>query len=453
MEDFQIDLSNIVLLLLKIMIPIKSVLPLSAGINKKGNLVIGGCDTVELTTKYGTPLYVFDELTIRSKCKEFKAEFGQLYADTTIIYASKAFLNMAIADILKEEGIGLDVVSVGEFNIARSVDFPMDMVYLHGNNKSMEELNIAITNHVNRIVVDNQDELEMLAEIAEEKGHISDILLRLTPGVDAGTHEHITTGIIGSKFGVPIYIADDLVKKAMSAPSLNLVGLHFHIGSLVTEAQPYQEAIEIVLDFAAEMKHKHGFELEELNIGGGFGVQYKIEESIPQVSFYAEAIVSTLISRCRRLGISLPMLTIEPGRAIVAQAGVALYSAGVIKDIPGIKRYISVDGGMADNIRPALYGSRYEAFVANKMGEENTQNVTISGKFCESGDILVKDINLPTISRGDIIAVSVCGAYCLPLQSNYNESLKPAVVLLNEGKQRLIRRRQTYEDLTSYDLF
>jgi diaminopimelate decarboxylase len=441
-----------VLLSLKVMMQRQPTLPLSAGVNKKGHLIIGGCDTVDLANEYGTPLYLFDEFTLRSKCREFKAEFSQRYADTTVIYASKAFLNGAMAVILREEGLGLDVVSAGELEIAKTADFPMDMVYFHGNNKSAEELNMAIKYHIGRIVVDSQDELEMLAAMAEETGHIPDIMLRLTPGVDAHTHEHITTGIIGSKFGIPLFAADELVKKAMSAPSLNLVGLHFHIGSLIAEAQPYQEAIEIVLEFAADMKQKHGFVLEELNIGGGFGVQYITGETVPPVSFFAETIISRLISRCRRLELSLPMLTIEPGRAIVAQSGIALYKVGVIKDIPGIKRYVSVDGGMADNIRPALYGSPYEAFVANKMLEEEAEQVTIAGRFCESGDILVKDINLPPITRGDIIAIPVCGAYNLPLQSNYNASLKPAVLLVKEGKERLIRRRQTYDDLIGCDL-
>jgi len=437
---------------LEVMVYKQSILPLSAGVSKQGHLMIGGCDTVELATKYDTPLYLFDEYTLRNKCQEFKTEFSLRYADTTVVYASKAFLNGALAVIIKEEGLGLDVVSAAELAIASSANFPMDMVYLHGNNKSEEELNMAIIKHVGRIVVDSQNELEMLADMAEEMGHIPDIMLRLTPGIDAHTHEHITTGTIGSKFGIPIFAADELIKKAMSAPSLNLVGLHFHIGSLITEPQPYKEAIETVLDFAAEMKLKYGFVLEELNIGGGFGVPYRINDSVPPVSFFAETIVFRLISRCRRLGLSLPMLTIEPGRAIAAQAGVALYKAGVIKDIPGIKRYIMVDGGMADNIRPALYGSQYEAFIANKMLEDETEQVDIAGRFCESGDILVKDINLPPIKKGDIIAIPVCGAYNLPLQSNYNASLKPAVVLVREGKERLIRRRQTYDDLTSCDL-
>ncbi len=441
-----------VLISLKVMLSRQSILPISTTVSEKGHLVIGGYDTTDLVTEYGTPLYILDEFTVRSKCREFRQAFSQRYADTTVIYASKAFLNKMLANIIKEEGLGLDVVSAGEIIIARSADFPMDMVYLHGNNKSIEELNMAIKYHISRIVVDSQDELELLAVIAEEKGHIPNIMLRLTPGVDVHTHEHITTGSIDSKFGTPLFAADELVERAMAKPSLNLVGLHFHIGSLITETQPYEESIEAVLDFAADMKQKHGFELEELNIGGGFGVRYTEEETVPTASFFAETIVTKLISKCHQLNLSPPTLIIEPGRAIIAQAGVALYRVGGIKDIPGIKKYVSVDGGMADNIRPALYSSPYKAFVANNMLEEKVELVTIAGKFCESGDILVKDINLPPVKRGDIIAVPVCGAYSLPLQSNYNASLKPAIVLVNEGQKRLVRRRQTYDDLTSCDL-
>jgi len=426
--------------------------PLTAEINERGRLVIGGCDVVGLADEYGTPLYVFDDFTLRSQCRQFKTDFSQRYADTTVIYASKAFLSGALANILKEEGLGLDVISAGELAIAESVDFPMDMVYLHGNNKSVEELGLALKYHIGRIVVDSLDELDTLAQMAEETGHIPDILLRLTPGVDAHTHEHITTGVAGSKFGIPLFAAGEAVEKAMSAASLDLVGLHFHIGSLITEVNPYKEAIEAVLDFAAEMKDKFGFELEELNIGGGFGVQYTADSPAAPVSLFAEAIVSTVVSRCRRLELPMPMLTIEPGRAIVAKAGTALYRAGVIKDIPGIRKYVSVDGGMADNIRPALYDARYEAVVANRMLEKETEQVTIAGRFCESGDILVKDIDLPPVKRDDVIAVPVCGAYCLPLQSNYNASLKPAIVMVSDGKSRLIRRRETYEDLTRCDL-
>ncbi len=429
-----------------------SLFPLTAEVSSEGHLMVGGCDTVELAAEFGTPLYVFDEFSLRNKCREFKTEFGRRYSETTVIYASKAFLNGALAVIFREEGLGLDVVSGGELAIARSVDFPMDMVYFHGNNKSAEELRLALKHHVGRIVVDSFDELNRLGEMAEETGHIPDILLRLTPGVDPHTHEHITTGVIGSKFGFPLFSADKAVTEAMSAPSLNLVGLHFHLGSLIFEVQPYHEAIEVVLEFAAEMKLKHGFELEELNIGGGFAIQYTLDLPAPPISVYAEAIVSKLLSKCRQLKLALPMLTLEPGRAIVGQAGMALYMVGVVKDIPGLRCYVSVDGGMVDNIRPVLYGAKYEALVANKVLEEEAGLVTIAGKCCESGDVLVEDISLPPVSAGDIIAIPDCGAYCLPLQSNYNASLKPAVVGVKKGKARLIRRRETFDDLTRCDL-
>jgi len=242
------------------------------------------------------------------------------------------------------------------------------------------------------------------------------------------------------------------VAKAMSTPNLNLIGLHFHLGSLIFDTEPYEEAIELILNLAAEMKTKYGFELQELNIGGGFAIQYTLESPAPPVSIYAAVITSKIISKCRELKLTLPRLIIEPGRAIVGRAGVALYKVGVVKDIPGIRRYISVDGGIADNIRPALYGAKYEALVANKMLEKKVDKVTIAGKFCESGDILVKDINLPSVSAGDIIAIPGCGAYCLSLASNYNASFKPAVVLVKDGKARLIRRRETLNDLTRCDL-
>jgi diaminopimelate decarboxylase len=429
-----------------------SLFPLNAEVNKKGHLVIGGCDTVELAAEYGTPLYVFDEITLRSKCQVFKNEFGQRYAETTVIYACKAFLNGALAAIFKEEGLGLDVVSAGEIAIAQSVSFPMDTVYFHGNNKSAEELKLALNLHIGRIVVDNFDELKMLTKMAEEAGHIPDILLRLTPGVDPHTHEYITTGVVGGKFGFPLFVADEAVIQAMSAPSLNLVGLHFHLGSLIYEVQPYQEAIEIVLDFAAGMREKHGFGLEEFNVGGGFAVQYTMDSPAPDISLYAEAIVTKMVTRCHELKLTPPVLIIEPGRAVVAQAGVALYRVGMTKNIPGVRRYISVDGGMADNIRPALYGAQYEALVANRVLAEEVEKVTIAGKFCESGDILVKDIDLPPVSAGDIIAIPDCGAYCLPLQSNYNASLKPAIIMVKEGRARIVRRCETLQDLSRYDL-
>ncbi len=429
-----------------------SLFPLTAEVNNRGHLIIGGCDTVALAAEFDTPLYLFDEFSLRSKCAEFKAEFGQRYADTTINYSCKAFINKALLLLFMEEGLGLDVVSGGEISIARSVDFPMDRVDFPGNNKSAEELILALESGIGHIVVDNFHELKILGEIAREKRITPDILLRISPGVDPHTHKYITTGNIDSKFGIPLVLGEKAVATAMSMPELNLVGLHFHIGSQIAETEPYQQSIEFMLNFAAEMKRKHNFELKKMSVGGGFAIQYTLDSPALPISVYAEVIASSIISKCQKLELVLPQLIIEPGRSIVGQAGVALYKVGVVKDIPGVRCYVSIDGGMADNIRPALYGAKQEAVVANKMTEKEAGKVTLAGKFCESGDILIRDIDLPLLLAGDTIAVAGCGAYCLPEAMNYNASFKPAVVLVKEGKARLIRRRETLEDLTRCDL-
>jgi len=426
--------------------------PLTVEVSDQGHLKIGGCDTMELAAEFGTPLYVFDELSLRSSCAEFKQEFGRRYADTTVIYACKAFINQALALIFRQEGLGLDVVSAGELSIAQSAGFPLDKVYFHGNNKSAEEIRLALEWRIGRVVVDNFHELAMLGEIAGQQGYKPDILLRLSPGVEPHTHRYIATGAVDTKFGFPLITGEEAVAQAMSASNLNLVGLHFHIGSLIYDVEPYQQAIEIILSFAAEMKQKHGFELRELNVGGGFAIQYAVDFPAPPISAYAEAITSKIIDKCQELDLALPQLIIEPGRAIVGRAGVALYRVGVVKDIPGVRCYISVDGGMADNIRHALYGAKQEAVIANKASDKEAGRVTIAGKFCESGDILIENIALPQVSAGDIIAIADCGAYCLPMASNYNASLKPAIVLVKESEARLIRRRETFDDLTRCDL-
>jgi diaminopimelate decarboxylase len=427
-------------------------LPSTAGVNNKGHLLIGGCDTIELAAEFGTPLYVFDELGIRNKCAEFKREFGSRYADSAVFYSAKAFINQALAKLFNEEGLGLDVVSAGEISIVRSAGFPMDRVYFPGNNKSAEELKLALEWGVGRIVVDNLHELGMLGEIAKERGKKPDILLRLSPGVDPHTHKYIVTGNLDSKFGVPMADAEKALTTALSMPQLKLRGLHLHIGSQIAELEPYQQAIDIILGFTAEMKAKHGFEMVELDIGGGFAVQYTLDAPVPAIADYAEAMTSAVINGCKKLGLSQPRLIVEPGRSVVGRSGVALYTVGVIKDIPGVRRYVSMDGGMADNIRPALYGAKHEAAVANKMKEKETEKVTVAGKFCESGDIIVKDAMLPPLSPGDILAVADCGAYSIPLASNYNAALKPAIVLVKEGKARPIRRRESFDDLTRLDL-
>jgi diaminopimelate decarboxylase len=435
-------------------VPELALFPLAAEVSKQGHLVIGGCDVVDLAEEFGTPLYLFDELTLRRRCREFKDEFCKHYPDTLVIYASKAFLNKALALIFKEEGLGLDIVSGGELSIAHSMDFPFGNVYFHGNNKTPEELNLALDWGVGRIVVDNFYELELLNKPAKERGMRQDILLRLTPGVDPHTHQYTTTGTIESKFGFPLATgqAEAAVNQALSASNLNLLGFHFHLGSPVSEIQPYELAMELVLRFAREMGKKFGFSLGEFDIGGGFAVPYTLDSKVPTIADYARALTGKLNGLISELGLSRLRLIIEPGRAIVGQAGMALYKVGAIKEIPGIKKYVCVDGGISDNIRPALYGAKYEALVANKVLEAGREVVTIAGKLCQSGDILVRDINLASVHPGDIIAIPVCGAYSIPMSSNYNAMPRPAIAIVREGRARLIRRRETYQDLMSLDL-
>jgi diaminopimelate decarboxylase len=426
--------------------------PASSTINQAGHLTIGGCDLVQLAAEFGTPLYIFDEQSLREKCREFKNEFNHCYPGTRVSYASKAFINTTLARLFREEGMGLDVVSAGEMSIARAAGFPLEKVYFHGNNKGADELDLALQWGIGRIVVDNFYEMQLLSRLALKKGARQDILLRITPGIDPHTQQKIATGNVDSKFGFPESSREQAVKEAMASPGLNLVGLHFHIGSLIFEVKPYLEALSVLLGFAADMKKKHHFALKELNVGGGYAVQYVSETPAPAIKLYAEAFASHIKNECSRLKLDLPELAIEPGRSIVGRAGVALYTVGAIKDIPGIRRYISVDGGMADNIRPAIYGSKYEATVANKALAEKETTVTIAGKFCESGDLLIQDIKLPSLISGDLIAIPDCGAYCLSMASNYNAFLKPPIVMVNEGNSRLIRRRETFEDLLRTDV-
>lgn len=428
------------------------IFPVTAEV-KKNYLHLGGCDVVELARQYGTPLYIFDEETLRKQCCEFTGRFTARYPDTAVVYACKAYINLALARIFQEEGLGLDVVSAGEMAIARAAGFPLNKAYFHGNNKGEEELNLALEWGIGRVVVDNFHELSLLQDIASRMKKKQDILLRLSPGVDPHTHHKTTTGILDSKFGFPIVTgqAEEAVKLALKQPNLNLIGLHSHLGSPIFEMEPYKEAIEIVLDFSARMKGKYNFNMKEFSPGGGYAIQYVRESPPPPVAAYADAISSALKEGCKKFGLSLPRMIIEPGRAIVGRAGVALYQVGARKDIPGLRTYISVDGGMADNIRVSLYGARYEALAANRAEDENTNVFTIAGKFCESGDILLRDVSFPALRPGDLLALPASGAYCLSMASNYNASLRPAVVIVKDGKAKLCRRRETYEDLYRCD--
>ena len=429
--------------------------PLTAAAKDNAHLHIGGCDVVELIEEYGTPLYVFDEFTIRARCQEFRDAFCKLYADTLVIYASKAFLNPVIATIINEEKLGLDVVSGGELSIAKAVCFPSEKIYFHGNNKALGELRLALDSGVGRIVVDNLDELELLNRLAMEVNVEQDIMLRLNPGVDPHTHRYTTTGILDSKFGFPIATgqAEAAIARAISMCNVKLVGLHFHLGSPINDVSAYQIAIELVLRFAQEMNSKYGLVLKEFSPGGGFAVRYTQDDtSVLSIADYAQAILSKLMSTLDELGLPRPRCVIEPGRSIIAQAGVALYTVGAIKEIPGVRKYVAIDGGMGDNIRPALYEAKYEALVANKLDGEAWDKVTIAGRYCESGDVLVKDVIVPSIAIGDILAVPVSGAYCIPMSSNYNVVPRPGIIMVKDGKARLIRRRESYQDIMRLDV-
>ena len=433
--------------------PNASLFPTTARVNSSDHLVIGGCDTTDLVNKFGTPLYVYDEVTLRDMCRQFVSEFTRRYENTKVVYASKAFINPAIAKIINEEGLGLDVVSGGELAVAQAVNFPPKSVYFHGNNKSISELDLALEYGIGRIVVDNMQELHVLDGLSRNRGIIQDIMLRISPSVDPHTHIHTTTGILDSKFGIPIETGDAerAIHQAMDLPHVKLVGLHFHLGSPIFESEPYSIAIDTALTFSAQFI-REGLKLQEFSPGGGFAIGYTRTHSPPSIGYYADAITSSVRKRSACLGIDEPRLVIEPGRAIVGRAGIALYTVGSIKDIPTVRKYVSLDGGMGDNIRPALYEARYEAVVSNRMSDAPEESVTLSGKFCESGDLLIRDISLPVLKPGDIVSIPSSGAYAPAMASNYNLNPRPAILMVKDGIAQLIRRRETYQDLMRYDL-
>ena len=432
---------------------LENVLPDTARIAADGQLVIGGCQAVELAQEYGTPVYVLDEATLRNRCRSFVEEFNRLYPGTHVLYASKAYINPALARIFAEEGLGLDVVSGGELAVAQAAGFPLENVYFHGNNKTPDELEEAVKLGIGRVVVDSFHELDLLNRIAADAGKSQNILIRVSPGIDPHTHAYTTTGIIDSKFGFSIQTGDAAraIRQALAAPNLDLRGLHFHLGSPIFELEPYQAATDLVLRFAAEFR-EDGFEMSEFSPGGGFAIAYTRDQQPPTVAEYAGAIVETMEATCNELGLARPTLLVEPGRSIIGPAGVALYRIGAIKDIPGVRKYVSVDGGMGDNIRPALYQASYEVISAGKANSSVTETVTIAGKYCESGDVLASDVLLPTAEPGDVIAIPASGAYCPSMASNYNLNPRPPMVLVRDGQSRLIRRRESYEDLMLCDL-
>ena len=428
------------------------VFPMGTKINSEGVLEIGGCDVLSLAKAHGTPLYVYDEKTIRSMAQTFVGEFTSRYPKTSVAYASKAFLNLAMAKIANAENLSLDVVSGGEIAVAQAAGFPSNKMYFHGNNKTPQELSEAIDLGVGTIVVDGFQELDILNNIAKSKNANQGIMLRLSPSVDAHTHAHTTTGILDVKFGFSIETGESsiAIKQALDSSNLTLQGIHFHLGSPIFELEPYSTAIDTVFDYLKPF-FKQGLELKKFSPGGGFAIGYLQKQLPPSIGGYADVITSMLKTKCDDLGIDYPELIIEPGRSIVGRAGVAIYTVGVTKVIPNVRTYVSLDGGMGDNIRPALYEAQYEAVAANKMSSTHFETVTLAGKYCETGDILVKDVSLPILDSGDLVAIPASGAYCIAMSSNYNMNPRPEIIMVSDGDSRIIKRRETYQDLMALD--
>jgi len=429
----------------------KNVLPLGAKINKKGRLEIGGVDTVELAKRFGTPLYVVDEGTVRQSCRAYRKAFKG-HKKFQPVFASKALSVKGILKIMDEEGVGADVSTSGELYTALKAGCDPKKIYFHGNNKLEDEIVYALKSGIWCFVVDNLDELALLDRLTKKLNTKANIMFRVNPGIEAHTHEFIRTGAVDSKFGISKTELDKAVELALTCGNLSLIGLHSHIGSQIFDVKPFCAEVEVLFKMMSRIKKQFGIELRELNIGGGIGIAYTEKDKNPSIEKYASEIIRSLKKLSKRYDISLPKLVIEPGRSLVGRAGVTLYTVGTVKKIPGIRTYAVIDGGMSDNPRYILYQARYSAFLAGNMRAKKSQMITIAGRACESGDIIIKDVKFPSLKRGDIIAVASTGAYNYSMASNYNRIARPAVVLVNKGKTRVIVRRETKEDIARNDL-
>ncbi|WP_152394011.1 diaminopimelate decarboxylase [Paenibacillus guangzhouensis] len=423
-------------------------------INSKGHLEIGGCDVTDLKAQFGTPLYIVDEELVRKRCREYIAAFRESGLNFQVAYASKAFCVMAMCRLADEEGLSLDVVSDGELYTALQAGFPAHRIHFHGNNKTVEEIEMAIDARIGCFVVDNFIELHLLNAIAAEKGQRVNILLRVTPGVEAHTHEYISTGQTDSKFGFDIgngsaFVA---VREASELANLELLGVHSHIGSQIFEVEGFQMAVERVAAFALRVRDELQVTFKVVNLGGGFGIRYVEGDTPLQVSQYVKAITDGVKTHFAALGDTLPEIWVEPGRSIVGDAGTTLYTVGTSKEIPGVRKYVAVDGGMTDNPRPALYESKYEAILANRAKEEAVETVSIAGKCCESGDMLIWDLELPKVNSGDLLAVACTGAYNYAMASNYNRIRRPSVVFAKDGQADLVVARESFDNIVGNDL-
>ncbi|MBN1458513.1 MAG: diaminopimelate decarboxylase [Armatimonadetes bacterium] len=421
-------------------------------INEEGILEIGGCSAVELAREFGTPLYVVDEQCLRDTCRAYRQAFQPRYPKFHISFSSKVFTTMAVCRIVSQEGLGVDVSSGGELFTALEAGVPAETIVMHGSNKSQAEMEMAVRHAVGRVSIDYLEEIELLQTVAAERDVVVDILLRVAPGIEADTHTHIQTGRVDSKFGLSIAggAAKEAAEKALAAPNLRLRGVNCHIGSQILEAESFVEAARMMAGFVVEINADFGYTADDLDLGGGLGVRYTEDDSPPSLEAYAEAITSTVKSTCEKHNVPLPRLILEPGRSLIGEAGVTLYTVGVVKEIPEIRTYVSVDGGLSDNPRPALYGARYSAIVANRANEPLSSTVTVSGKHCET-DTLIPDLQVPKVQPGDIVAVQTTGAYNYSMASNYNRLPRPAAVLVSEGRADIIVSRETVEDVVRQD--
>lgn len=422
-------------------------------ISDDGHLVFGGCDVVALAQRFGTPLMLLDENAVRQRCRAYREAFEQRFAAVRIVYAGKAFLCTGMCRIIASEGLSLDVVSGGELATAVAAGFPMDRVWFHGNNKSEDEIRAGLAHGIGRFVVDSHDEIARLDALAGAASCVAECHLRVTPGIKPSTHSYIQTGQIDSKFGFSVAsgMALDAVRRVLASSSLRLRGIHCHIGSQIHEIASYAAQVEALIGFLETVKEATGWRPDELNLGGGLGIAYLPHEQPPSVEAYAALLETSLRAAWPRIGGDLPTVMVEPGRSIVGEAGITVYRVDTIKDIPGVRTYASVDGGMTDNLRVALYQARYHGVLANRMRERPTQKVSIAGKCCETGDMIAWDLDLPPVAGGDLLAVYATGAYHYAMASNYNRLPRLPVVLVGDGRAQVLIRRETYEDVLALD--
>ncbi|AYW45642.1 diaminopimelate decarboxylase [Tetragenococcus koreensis] len=416
---------------------------------KNNHLYWDGCDTVELAENYGTPLYVISQTAIENECRALQKDFIKKYDNVHVAYASKAFNNLAMLKIIEKEGLGIDVVSGGELYTAIQAQFPAEHIEFNGNNKSDEELAIAIDYGVGRIIVDGSQELDRIGEICRKKEKKANILFRITPEVDVATHQFISTGQKDSKFGLPLdeEFLFPILQQAITMPEVDFYGIHFHIGSQLFDNTTHLKAAKVALELAVRIKEKFDYEIKELNYGGGFGVRYTQDDQRQSYAYFLDPLMALTEDFCEKNGLKRPAIAIEPGRSIVAEAGITLHTIGSIKTLPHIRKYAAIDGGMTDNVRPGLYQAIYTGMVANKADQPLEETVTISGKACESTDILMKDLQVPLIASGDIFTTFTTGAYGYAMANNYNKLAIPAVVLVNKGQADIIVKRQTYAQI------